>query len=191
MADLSYVYFIRNSGTGNIKIGKADNPDRRLRTLQTATPSPLELMVTIRVTRNVFAVEGDLHRRFAHLRFEEGGGTEWFRPGTDLLAFVEDLRVGENPYRGLFSRWLASVDWAKTARSGGFIAAAVVGLLILFALGQWVFHHLVLVAVLTFIAIGLLASAAAAWKDRARGEAWLQQREDRLHDLLREDPPGQ
>lgn len=131
MADLSYVYFIRNSGTGNIKIGKADNPDQRLRTLQTATPSPLELMVTIRVTRNVFAVEGDLHRRFAHLRFEEGGGTEWFRPGQDLLSFIEDLRVGEDPYRGALSRWLSKADWSKVVRSGAFAAAAVTGIAIL------------------------------------------------------------
>jgi hypothetical protein len=78
------VYFIRDTGTGLIKIGHGANPRRRLQMLQTGCPTRLELMAVIEGGE---ADERSLHQRFHHLR-EQG---EWFRQGGDLLDHIGTL----------------------------------------------------------------------------------------------------
>jgi hypothetical protein len=82
------VYFIR-SEQGEIKIGSSARPLDRLKTLQTSNPQKLELIAVIKGAGT--KLEFELHTQFHHLRLEG----EWFSPGADLWAFIEE--VGEEP----------------------------------------------------------------------------------------------
>jgi len=79
----SLVYFIR-SGDGPIKIGIAQDVEKRRRSLQTAHPAPL---VTLATTDGGFQKERAYHRKFAKHRLEG----EWFAPHADILAEIERL----------------------------------------------------------------------------------------------------
>jgi hypothetical protein len=72
-------YFIQAGENGPIKIGSSNDPFRRLRTLQTGNDRPLVMLL---------AASGDferkLHQKFAHLQL----ANEWFRPGADLIGFI-------------------------------------------------------------------------------------------------------
>lgn len=74
------IYFVQAGDEGPVKIGTSKFVNERLATLQTHSPYPLRLIGTI---------EGDeakIHARFSHLRLHG----EWFRPGDDLLEFIND-----------------------------------------------------------------------------------------------------
>ena len=68
-----YVYAIRNTTTGNIKLGISRNPQQRLKQLQTGNDCALEL-VACRKAENRFQDESALHNEHAaaHIR------GEWF-----------------------------------------------------------------------------------------------------------------
>ncbi len=73
MSSMSYVYCIRNKRTNRVKLGKGNNPYRRLKTLQTGNDDPLVLEATIE-TQYPFKVERALHSLFS--AFRKSG--EWF-----------------------------------------------------------------------------------------------------------------
>lgn len=75
------IYFIQAEDSKAIKIGIADNPQRRLAALATGSAEPLTLLG---VQHGVKADEIDLHRRFRSLRLKG----EWFQPGQDLLDYI-------------------------------------------------------------------------------------------------------
>jgi hypothetical protein len=66
-----YLYLI--SGGGLIKIGIADDVQKRIKTLNLASPVPLELVASFFVS-NAMSVEGELHRHFSDKRVRG----EWF-----------------------------------------------------------------------------------------------------------------
>ena len=68
-----YVYAIRNTTTGNIKLGISRNPEQRLKQLQTGNDCALEL-VAYRKAENRFQDETSLH--YAHSAAHIRG--EWF-----------------------------------------------------------------------------------------------------------------
>jgi hypothetical protein len=68
-----YVYAIRNTVTGNIKLGISRNPEARLKQLQTGNDCRLEL-VAMRPAAARFADEKALHNANAHARLSG----EWF-----------------------------------------------------------------------------------------------------------------
>lgn len=79
LEDGSFVYFAK---AGNrVKIGKANNVNSRLSTLQTGCPDRL---VLLKVERGGRDAERSYHIKFAHLR--ENG--EWFRHEADLAEFL-------------------------------------------------------------------------------------------------------
>jgi hypothetical protein len=92
---MSYVYCIRNSKSGKIKIGKGNNPRRRLQTLQTGNADILILEGTIE-TDNPFKIEKILHRMFD--AFRQGG--EWFelseKDNRLLQAIFKTVEATEN-----------------------------------------------------------------------------------------------
>lgn len=73
-----------------VKIGRAVDVPERLRTLQAAHPAPLLLRAAVPCHA---ALEGAVHRRFAHLRARG----EWFYLEPELQAFIQRLTTGENP----------------------------------------------------------------------------------------------
>jgi hypothetical protein len=79
------VYFIRAEVMGLIKIGCAVNMHRRLSMLQSGCPDRLAIVAYVG-SDDIVALERAMHRRFdAHREHHE-----WFRPGPDLLAYIED-----------------------------------------------------------------------------------------------------
>lgn len=82
---IGYVYFIRCTENGLIKIGTCEGHalEGRLRAFSSQSPLPLALE-KLGVLKGGRWEEKKLHGRFAHLRHHG----EWFSPGQDLLSFV-------------------------------------------------------------------------------------------------------
>ena len=70
------VYFIQCGEHGPVKIGKAKNVERRLKTMQTGNPKKLYIRVVLNCGSDLAAyeMESNLHRRFK--KFRKYG--EWF-----------------------------------------------------------------------------------------------------------------
>jgi len=79
------LYFIR-SESGPIKIGISVDPQKRLKTLQTAHPFRLELLC---VFAGAGKKEANYHSRFAAHRLHG----EWFEPHPDILAEITRLNA--------------------------------------------------------------------------------------------------
>jgi hypothetical protein len=84
------IYFIQDTGGGEIKIGVARKRQlqRRLRKLQLGNPAELKLLGLI-PARNAGELQRELHTTFseAHIR------GEWFRSTSDLLAYIRQRAV--------------------------------------------------------------------------------------------------
>lgn len=70
-----YVYIIENQDNGAIKIGVGNNPEKRLKQLQTGSVSELELVYRSNLCSNAFEIESFMHNNFSenHIR------GEWYR----------------------------------------------------------------------------------------------------------------
>lgn len=83
-------YFIANP-QGLIKIGRSCHVRNRLYELQCQLGEQLTLLAAMPIES-----EYRLHKRFAHLKIEREfnghNSREWFRPGEELLAYIEDLK---------------------------------------------------------------------------------------------------
>lgn len=75
------VYFIRDEISGNIKIGVAIDPKKRLLELQTGASGSLTILHT---ETGDSRHEMGLHKRFAEDRIRG----EWFRPSDALMAYI-------------------------------------------------------------------------------------------------------
>ncbi|HZJ92080.1 MAG TPA: GIY-YIG nuclease family protein, partial [Thiopseudomonas sp.] len=78
-----YVYMIREPSTGNIKIGISQDPERRLRQLQTGNSSKLELVACAKA-ENRYEDEMNLHRMVKNMLVRG----EWFATGN---AYTKEL----------------------------------------------------------------------------------------------------
>lgn len=86
------IYFLQPVDGGPVKIGFTDHLGVRHKQLEAHYGRPLALLATMEGGRST---EAEIHGRFAHLRF---GRTEQFRPGPDLMAFINrPLLVDANP----------------------------------------------------------------------------------------------
>ena len=84
-----FIYFILNSDSNAVKIGRAKNVFKRKNILQVANPVELILLKTIEVSSGKEAKEKEeaLHSQFAHSRVLG----EWFRYKTELKEFIRKL----------------------------------------------------------------------------------------------------
>ncbi|MDA0268200.1 MAG: GIY-YIG nuclease family protein [Cyanobacteria bacterium] len=82
-----YVYFIFNADSDAIKIGRAKDVEKRLRSLQTASPIELKLLKIIPLQSEAQAkgLEGALHGKFWHLRMQG----EWFKAEQSLMVYIK------------------------------------------------------------------------------------------------------
>lgn len=80
-----FIYFILNEKSNAVKIGRAKDIERRLKSLQTANCNELKLIKTIRVNGSLKAqeLEKSLHQKFDHLRLLG----EWFKAEQELFDF--------------------------------------------------------------------------------------------------------
>lgn len=81
---MDMIYFIKGAISGRIKIGKSNDPERRLRALQTGSPEPLELLGTI---PGGLKEERILQKKFK--RFAMHG--EWFKGEPDLVYAIKAI----------------------------------------------------------------------------------------------------
>jgi len=75
----------------HIKIGISDDPDRRIKQLQTGNPLPLKKLYSF---SGWLDEEKQLHDRLS--KHKTGGGKEWFHWNPDVKRIVEDyIKYGE------------------------------------------------------------------------------------------------
>lgn len=77
-----HVYFIQCQTTGLVKIGRSQDPIKRLRNLSTSSPTPLKMISYGKALPNH---ERELHDQFA----EHRSHGEWFHPAIELVEFAE------------------------------------------------------------------------------------------------------
>jgi hypothetical protein len=84
-----FIYFILNADINAIKIGRARNLDKRMQSLQTSSPTKLELIKSIQVESGVKAqmLEKSLHQRFQDIRLTG----EWFNAEATLLEYIDQI----------------------------------------------------------------------------------------------------
>ena len=84
-----FVYFIFNADSNAIKIGKAKDVYKRMKSLQTGTPAYLKLIKVIdaKAGKEAKEIEQSLHQQFEHLRLLG----EWFKFNDELQEFVYRL----------------------------------------------------------------------------------------------------
>lgn len=113
------IYFIRSGQY--VKIGKANDPQTRLNTLQSGSPEPIEMITTI---PGGVRVEKALHAYFADKRVNR----EWFlltdeevQTAADEFRIMEAANLEEALGR---QNWLSvlTFDVAKYAKAGGEVA---------------------------------------------------------------------
>ena len=84
-----YVYFILNYDSKAVKIGIAKNVQRRIDSIQTSSPSELELLGKIKAKSDSKAreLEKSLHKTFDkyHIR------GEWFKANVELLNYIQRI----------------------------------------------------------------------------------------------------
>ena len=87
-----YVYILQNGDTNVFKVGKAVDLQKRLRTLGTGNPEPLNEFDVIE-TEHYSQCETYLHHRLRSRKVTRGEGNEWFEIDPDELAeLIEDAR---------------------------------------------------------------------------------------------------
>lgn len=92
MPETCTIYFIQVGDDGPIKIGHTiGSPLARLNAMQTG--SPYELRVIATIPDAPFSLEGELHRRFVHLRIRG----EWFRPASEIEGCIREMGRSWNP----------------------------------------------------------------------------------------------
>lgn len=84
----SFVYFVQAGTDGPVKIGKANDVEKRIAELQTGCPHKLELLVTVECA-DALAKESEFHQQFASLRIDR---SEWFRWSPALADAMWELK---------------------------------------------------------------------------------------------------
>lgn len=84
-----FIYFILNADSNAIKIGRARNLNKRMKSLQTSSPAKLELIKFIQVENEAKAqmLEKSLHQQFSDIRLTG----EWFKAEVKLLEYINQI----------------------------------------------------------------------------------------------------
>lgn len=94
-----YVYFIQEGkgSRGNIKIGKSNDVDKRLKSLQTGNPRKLTLMASIKCKSpdDAFKLERKFHAKFKSSQIRG----EWFSGNIRLNEIQDDFYIEPDNYR--------------------------------------------------------------------------------------------
>jgi len=76
------IHFVKNISHGQIRIGFADRPNKRLADLQTG---PSETLVLIKATEGDRSTEATLHKQSALHRLQG----EWSAPDDEIVQFIK------------------------------------------------------------------------------------------------------
>ncbi len=88
----TFIYFVQDVETKNIKIGITESPKQRLGTLQSGNANELILLGAI---RGLPGDEFDLHRKFSEFRIRG----EWFRYDQSIIDMMDHLIENYEPFR--------------------------------------------------------------------------------------------
>jgi len=80
-----YVYFIQGESGGAIKIGLSNNPQNRLKVLQTGYPDTLKILA---IVVGDIKKEKLFHKKYDHIRLNG----EWFKPAKELMDEIKHLQ---------------------------------------------------------------------------------------------------
>jgi hypothetical protein len=83
---MSWVYFIREGDSGPIKIGRSDDPWKRLDSLQIGNPRRLVLIAARRIGKSVHIIERDIHGEFQTHQILG----EWYAPVDGLISLAAE-----------------------------------------------------------------------------------------------------
>lgn len=84
-----FVYVLKNPLNETVKIGVAQNVERRISQLQTGAGVELELIYQSMVCSNAFSIERDVHAHFEQYRTFG----EWFKvPVNEVIDYLENQR---------------------------------------------------------------------------------------------------
>jgi T5orf172 domain len=97
----TFVYFIQEENRGYIKIGSAENVEKRLKGLQVGNPDKLKILHKTSGGQNL---ELFLHKKFKeyHIR------GEWFRDSEEIINYIDYLKFEDEFY----GRVLSIVEFA-------------------------------------------------------------------------------
>ena len=96
---MSFVYFVTDN-QGHIKIGKANDPNARMKELQIGNPYPLSQILNIYVESEAmaFEMENAIHKHLRNFQMEG----EWFRAAAVMrLIDQEIVKIGKFQFGGL------------------------------------------------------------------------------------------
>lgn len=96
---LTRIYFVQRGTDGPVKIGRANNPERRLKTLQTGCPEQLHLLFHFKAPPGV---EGAIHEELAAHSLRG----EWFKPHPAVWTLLDRLERG--------------AEWGQSWEFGGY-----------------------------------------------------------------------
>ena len=96
-----YVYVIKNPLNETVKIGVAQDVDKRIKQLQTGAGIELELIYKSLICSNAFSIENDVHKEFDEYRTFG----EWFKinPSTVINFLETKTYVLNSEYSGMLS----------------------------------------------------------------------------------------
>lgn len=83
----SFIYIIREEGKGRLKIGISNNPEKRLKTLQTGSAEDLTLLYTSLVCSNSLEIETNVHEHFKEYLVRG----EWFSSDLEPIQIIKYL----------------------------------------------------------------------------------------------------
>lgn len=83
----SFIYIIREEGKGRLKIGISNNPEKRLKTLQTGSAEDLTLLYTSLVCSNSLEIEANVHEHFKEYLVRG----EWFSSELEPIKIIKYL----------------------------------------------------------------------------------------------------
>ena len=84
-----FVYFILNKDSNAIKIGRAQDLEKRMKALQISSPAKLKLIKSVQVEggKEAHELERALHQQFSEIRL----AGEWFKAEANLLDYISRL----------------------------------------------------------------------------------------------------
>jgi hypothetical protein len=112
----AFVYFIQAKNSKKVKIGRAVDPEKRLKELQTGNPEELSILGLIDC-ESIYEAdcrEEQLHKEFQHLRLQG----EWFDFGPEIIDWaVHSGWIGES-YKEIQSVLKQSIKQCRSLREG-------------------------------------------------------------------------
>ena len=99
-----YIYVIKNPLNETVKIGVAQDVDKRIKQLQTGAGIELELIYKSIICSNAFAIERDVHEYFKEYRTFG----EWFKVNSEIV--IDFLEKQDFILKSEYMKYISIID---------------------------------------------------------------------------------